>query len=184
MSLSSHQADVLMSIARQSIQHGLDHKHALNVDINSHQAALKEQRSSFVTLHLEGSLRGCMGGLKARQPLIRDVAEHAFMAAFKDPRFSRVTSEELTRLEVHLSILSAQTPIEFTDEANLLAQLRPGIDGVVITRDTRRATFLPSVWDDLPEATAFLRRLKEKAGIAGGDPPERAWRYTVDSIPR
>ncbi len=173
-----------MDIARRTIRHGLDHKNALVVDSSSHEPALREERSSFVTLHLEGKLRGCMGGLKARIPLICDVAEHAFMAAFKDPRFSAMTGEEIPRLEVHLSILSAQTTIHFDSEADLLKQIRPGIDGLIIARDTHRATFLPSVWENLPEPVSFLRRLKEKAGISPANPPTQAWRYTVESVPQ
>lgn len=183
MTLSPHHGDVLLDTATRSIRHGLDHQKALVVDSNPHESPLKAQRSSFVTLHLDGKLRGCMGGLKARLPLICDVAEHAFMAAFKDPRFSGVTSEELPRLDVHLSILSPQTPIRFDSEDHLLSLLRPGIDGLVIARDTHRATFLPSVWESLPEPASFLRRLKEKAGISRSNPPTEAWRYTVESVP-
>ena len=183
MSLSPHHADLLMDIARRSIRHGLDHDRALEVDANPHEGPLKALRSSFVTLHLAAKLRGCMGGLKARLPLISDVAEHAYMAAFKDPRFPGVSAGELSELDVHLSILSPQTPLSFDCEDELLKQLRPGQDGLVIARDTHRATFLPSVWENLPEAASFLGRLKEKAGISVKDAPTHAWRYTVESVP-
>ena len=184
MSLSLHHGNVLLDIATCSIRHGLDHQKALVVDSNSHEPLLKAERSTFVTLHLDGKLRGCMGGLRARLPLICDVSEHAFMAAFKDPRFSEVTADELPGLDVHLSILSPQTPIYFESEDDLLTQMRPGIDGLVIARDTHRATFLPSVWESLPEPASFLRRLKEKAAISPASAPSEAWRYTVESVPR
>lgn len=184
MSLCSTHADIVMQVAMSSIRHGLDHRSALVVDVNAHEAPLREQRSSFVTLHLGGHLRGCMGGLTARFALLDDVAQHAFMAAFKDPRFPGVCQHELAQLDIHVSILGAQTPIQFADEVDLVVQLRPGIDGLIIGRDSRRATFLPSVWDNLTEPTSYLRRLKEKAGIAPTESPAQAWRFTVESIPK
>ena len=183
MSLSAPHASLLMDVARHSIKHGVEHGHALVVDADTLAAPLQAIRSTFVTLHLEGKLRGCMGGLKARIPLICDVAEHAYMAAFKDPRFSPVNRAELSRLDLHLSILTPQTVINFIDEEDLVRQLRPGIDGLVISRAQYRATFLPSVWASLPSPSGFLNQLKAKAGISADDTPTNAWRYTVDAIP-
>ena len=138
MTFSPGQADALMDVAIRSIQHGLTHQCALTVDIDSHESPLTETRSSFVTLHLHGQLRGCMGGLIARAPLICDVAEHAFMAAFKDPRFPGVTDKEFTRLDVHLSVLSPNTSMQFADEAHQTCNLPPQCVGNTTQRERFR----------------------------------------------
>lgn len=140
--------------------------------------------ATFVTLTLDGRLRGCIGSLEARRSLREDLADNARAAAFGDPRFPALTSEELEDLEVEVSVLSAPEPIECRSEAELLEILRPGIDGVVLECGARRSTFLPQVWESLPDPVNFLGALKKKAGLAlkYWDDEIRFSRYSVEKF--
>lgn len=129
--------------------------------------ALSEPGATFVTLTENGDLRGCIGSLEAHRMLDRDVRANAIAAAFRDPRFAPLQATEWPRLQVEVSLLSTATPITFTDEADALHQLRPGIDGVIFECGARRSTFLPQVWESLPEPREFLTQLKRKAGLSG-----------------
>lgn len=128
-------------------------------------AALDPPGATFVTLTRDGRLRGCIGSLEARRPLREDVEKNALAAAFADPRFPPLSSDEFADLRIEVSLLSAPEPMSFRDEADALAQLRPGIDGVILTAGFRRATFLPQVWDSLPDPREFINHLKRKAGL-------------------
>ena len=119
-----------------------------------------------MTLHKHAELRGCIGGLTASLPLVRDIAEHAFAAAFKDPRFEPVSEDELVDLDVHLSVLSAPEPVLFDSEADLLDRLQPGRDGLILKEGTKQGTFLPEVWEKLTTPKHFLDQLKVKAGLS------------------
>ncbi len=182
--LTPGQRRTLLEVARASIAHGLAHGAPLPARAADYEPALRPQRATFVTLESGGALRGCIGSLEAYQPLVEDVAQHAFDAAFEDPRFPPVTREEAPRLAVHVSVLSPREPLDIRDEEELLRLLRPGVDGLVIAQGHRRATFLPSVWDSLPEPAEFLAHLKRKAGIPSGPSREalQAWRYTTESF--
>ena len=184
--LSVAQGERLLRLARDSIAYGLSEGKPLPVRAEDYEQVLREVRASFVTLHLEGQLRGCIGALAARLPLVEDVAEHAFAAAFRDPRFPPLTEGELPQVDLHISILTPSEPMSIADEADLLRQLRPGVDGLIIAKGDKRATFLPSVWESLPDPAQFLAHLKIKAGIgeAENDESLKAWRYTTESIPR
>lgn len=127
--------------------------------------ALNKPGATFVTLTQNGQLRGCIGSLEAYRPLGTDVASNAVAAAFSDPRFKPLTAEELTRTRVEVSLLTPSEPMEFTDEADALSRLRPGIDGVILTHGHHRATFLPQVWESLREPQQFIAQLKLKAGL-------------------
>lgn len=127
--------------------------------------ALTVPGATFVTLTQQGRLRGCIGSLEAWRPLARDVAENALAAAFRDPRFDPLTADELPTTRVEVSLLTPAEPIFFTSEADALAQLRPGSDGVIFSAGHRRSTFLPQVWEQLPEPTTFMAHLKQKAGL-------------------
>ncbi len=181
---SDEQKDALRAIARESVEHGLDHGEPLPVDTDNLPDWLQEPRAAFVTLEKNGELRGCIGTLEARRPLAEDVAENAYAAAFRDPRFPPVTQDEWPDIDLHISVLSAPEPMSFTSETDLLRQLRPGVDGLIIEEGRARATFLPQVWEDVPDPIVFLRHLKYKAGL----PPEywsdtiRAWRYTAERM--
>ncbi len=175
---------LLLNTARASVRHGLAHGRALPVTVEDYPPPLQEPRATFVTLKLDGRLRGCIGTLEAYRPLVQDVAENAFAAAFQDPRFPPLGEAEYPRLEYHVSILSEPEPFPVRDEADLLARLRPGVDGLVLSQGPHRATFLPAVWDSLPDARDFVAHLKLKAGL-----PAEHWsdamrfeRYTVEEF--
>lgn len=175
---------VLLDTARSSIQHGLDFGKALEVNAAYYTAALQAERACFVTLEKAGELRGCIGHLQAVQPLINDVAENAWAAAFQDPRFAPLKRVELPGLEIHISILSPPQAMTFSSQGDLLGQIRPGIDGLILEDGYRRGTFLPSVWESLPEARDFLAHLKLKAGLPADywSDKIRISRYTSESI--
>lgn len=156
----------LLHLAAASIENGLANARPLAVALEAQPLPLRNFGACFVTLKTEGRLRGCIGSPAARRPLATDVAENAFAAAFKDPRFPALSDQELPQLKLSISVLSAQSAMTFADERDLLAQLRPGIDGLVIADGGRRALFLPSVWEQLPDPRAFLTHLKQKAGMA------------------
>lgn len=182
--LGAAQRATLIEVARRSIEHGLAYGHPLQVSPSEYHRELKAVRASFVTLEIAGQLRGCIGHLEAVQPLVVDVAENAFAAAFRDPRFAPLTAAEWPRVSLHLSILSRPQPLEFSDEADLLRQIRPGEDGLILQDGPNRGTFLPSVWDSLPDPAEFLTHLKRKAGLAANhwSPRVEVWRYTTESF--
>ena len=142
---------------------------------------LKQVGATFVTLTRERALRGCIGSLQAARPLGTDVAENAIAAAFRDPRFPPVTSAEWPSVRVEVSLLSTPKPLRFADEADLFSQLRVGEDGLILEADGRRATFLPQVWQGIPDKRQFLRELARKAGLADDVRLGRCriWRYKV-----
>ncbi len=143
---------------------------------------LFEPGATFVTLATrEGQLRGCVGTTRAHRSLIEDVRSNARGAAFDDPRFPPVTLWEFGALEFEVSLLSALQALAVRDEADLLRQIRPGVDGLILAWRDRQGTFLPQVWKSLPRPDQFLRQLKLKAGFAEDfwSPEVRVWRYTV-----
>ncbi len=164
-SLNDDEKDKLRQLAKASIATGLDTGHPLEIDIHHYPEKLRENGASFVTLHLNQQLRGCIGSLSAYQPLVMDIAQHAFDAAFRDPRFSPVSKSEFEALDIHISILTPAEPMQFKDEEDLLKQIKPGEDGLILESGYHKGTFLPSVWEQLPEARDFLNHLKLKAGL-------------------
>lgn len=183
MSYTPAEQTTLLQIAKDAIAAGLEGARAAPLCPEEHPERLRVVRSSFVTLRIDGRLRGCVGGLEAKHPLVLDVHHHAYAAAFSDPRFPSLTAEEYVQLDIHISVLSPYTPVPFEDEAELLAQLRPGVDGLVIALGDRRATFLPAVWETLSEPQTFVTHLKQKARIPADVRWYQAWRYTTDAIP-
>lgn len=151
----------LIALARNAIESGLFETKEIKFDM----PWLQQCGATFVTLTKDGQLRGCIGSLEAARPLGIDVAENALSAAFRDPRFPRLAADEWPRCEVEVSLLSAPKRLEFADEADLLAQLAPGVDGVILECDGKRSTFLPQVWESLPDKRAFLGELVKKAGL-------------------
>jgi len=172
--------NLLLQIARDAISSGLAGEKAPTLE--EVPAELMEERASFVTIELGGHLRGCIGMLEACRPLVEDVAQNAHSAAFKDPRFPPLSRGEFESLEIHISVLSPPEEITFSSEADLLAQIRPGVDGLILQEGYRRGTFLPSVWDELPEKEQFLAHLKLKAGLSGTywSDTLRVFRYTSE----
>lgn len=174
----------IIALARASVAHGLAHQQALPVDPAAHPEALRATLACFVTLQAAGDLRGCIGSIQASRALALDVAGHAFDAAFRDPRFPPVTAEEAPGLDYHVSILSPMQPLAVSGEMDLLARLRPGVDGLLIEDGFHRATFLPSVWESLPDPADFLARLLRKAGLRPGhwSPTFKVSRYTTEVV--
>jgi AmmeMemoRadiSam system protein A len=175
---------LLLDLARRAIDHGVATGRPLSPDLDALPPELRAPRAAFVTLHLDGALRGCIGTLEAHRPLAEDVADNAFAAAFRDPRFPPVGADEAPRLALEISVLSPAEPLEFGTEEELLATLRPGVDGLILADRERRGTFLPSVWTQLPDPRTFLAHLKQKAGL-----PADHWsttltvaRYTTESF--
>lgn len=128
-------------------------------------AELQKPGATFVTLTRDGQLRGCIGSLEAHRSLERDVKANAIAAAFEDPRFDPVQTEEWIHLKVEVSLLTPATQMDVRDEADAVHQLRPNVDGVIFAWRGRRSTFLPQVWESLPEPMEFFARLKQKAGL-------------------
>ncbi len=169
---------VLIQIARGAIGEAFGEVHTSI----SQEQWLDENGATFVTLTQNGVLRGCIGSLQAHRPLGQDVRHNAVAAAFSDPRFEPLGRHELVMTECEVSLLSAAETMEFRDEPDALSQLRPGVDGVIFEFGHHRSTFLPQVWEQLPETRHFMAHLKRKAGL-----PDNFWaqevrlsRYTVN----
>jgi len=182
--LLARHGETLLHLAAASVEHGLAHGRPLPVHAADHAPDLREPGASFVTLKRRGKLRGCIGTSTAYRPLVLDVAEHAFAAAFRDPRFPALTAGEIDGLSLSVSVLSPPSPLRFADERDLLARLRPNVDGLIIEDGGRKALFLPAVWETLPDPETFLGHLKIKAGLkaehwSGGF---KAWRFVAEEI--
>lgn len=147
----------------------------------SSHPALDQPGATFVTLTQHGQLRGCIGSLEAWRSLGEDVRANARSAAFRDPRFAPLVRDELDRTRVEVSLLTPAVPLEFSDEADAIRQLRPGSDGLIFECHGRRGTFLPQVWESLPDRHQFFAHLKQKAGFAADfwSPEVRLYRYEV-----
>jgi AmmeMemoRadiSam system protein B/AmmeMemoRadiSam system protein A len=168
----------LLGIARGAIEGGLARKAAPRPE----HPWLRQSSATFVTLTRGGRLRGCIGSLEAARALGEDVAENALAAAFRDPRFPPLSVAEWSACSVEVSLLSTPKPIRFADEADLLGQIIPGEDGIILQCDGRRATFLPQVWETLPDKRQFLGELARKAGLPADTRLARAkvWRYRAE----
>lgn len=164
--LTEQEKKYLLQIARQALQQAVDQSRPAARVLQSSSARLQKPGASFVTLTLNGSLRGCIGALEAYQPLIDDVREHAMAAATQDYRFPPVTPQELAGIRIEVSRLTQPVPLEYSDAEDLLKKIRPQIDGVVIRDGIRRATFLPQVWEKIPDPAEFLEHLCLKMGVA------------------
>jgi AmmeMemoRadiSam system protein A len=174
LTLSPENQQHLLDLARASIHHGLAHGRPIPVELDNLPAALTVKRATFVTLQKHGALRGCIGCLEALRSLVTDIAANAYAAAFRDSRFVPVTLDEIDELEIHLSLLTSAEPVAFSSEADVIAQLIPGVDGLILEEQLMRGTFLPSVWDVLADPRDFLQQLKVKAGL-----PPRYWSETI-----
>jgi AmmeMemoRadiSam system protein A len=183
MLFTDSQQKQLLSTARESIQQGIERGQPLTVEPEP-GTVFATPGACFVTLKTDNQLRGCIGSLEAYRPLIVDVAENAYAAAFQDPRFAPLTRPELDRLNLSLSILSPAESMAFDSQEDLVGQLRPGVDGLILQAGAQRGTFLPSVWESLPQASTFLNHLKLKAGLAEDywSDSVQVWRYTTDSF--
>jgi len=172
----------LRAVAREAIAHGLREGRPPDLDLAHYPAGLAKLRASFVTLYRAGELRGCTGSLEPAEPLVVDVARNAFRAAFSDPRFPPLAGWEIDGLEISVALLSRLERLGAGSEAELLQSLRPGVDGLVLHEGACTATFLPVVWENLPEPRDFLHSLERKAGLEAGhwSATLRFERYTTD----
>ena len=184
MRFTDAQQQRLLDIARESIEQGLELGQPLIIQAEAETDSLTKPGACFVTLKHDGQLRGCIGSLEAHRALIEDVAENAYASAFRDPRFPPLERPELNGLHLSLSVLSPAEAMAFNSQADLLQQLRPGIDGLILQAGAKRGTFLPAVWESLPQPDKFLSQLKFKAGLPADywSDDVQVWRYTTDSF--
>lgn len=164
--LTIEERDLLLKLARQAITEAVNGRKAKPLDLASLPARLQAPGATFVTLTEGGSLRGCVGALEPYLPLAEDVREHAVAAALQDYRFLPVRPDELGSIRIEISRLTLPKLLEYKTPQDLLARLRPGVDGVIIRDGMHRATFLPQVWEKLPLAEAFLDHLCQKMGAS------------------
>lgn len=181
--LSDKDRDTLLALVHRAVAHGTEAKGPLPADPEHFSEAIGAKRAAFVSVYVDGELRGCTGELEARRSLLDCVLQNARSAAFLDDRFPPIQAEELPRLGVSISVLAPQVAIEFKDEDDLLRSLEPGVDGLTITAMERHATFLPQVWKSLPDPATFLAHLKHKAGLPLTPVPGlQAWRYRTETF--
>lgn len=169
---------VLLRQAREAIHAVLERP----LDAHPQPGWLSEPGATFVTLKRENRLRGCIGSIEPRRPIGEDVRENAVAAALRDPRFMPMTTRELVDLSVEVTVLSALEPVAVRTEAEALAAIRPGIDGLVLSYREAKGTFIPQMWEQLPAPKEFLRYLKEKAGLPRNfwEPEVRLQRFTAE----
>ncbi|VAW73963.1 COG2078: Uncharacterized ACR [hydrothermal vent metagenome] len=184
MYFTEAQQQRLLDTAHRSIVQGLERGEPLLMQTEAETDPLAKPGACFVTLRHDDQLRGCIGSLEACRPLIEDAAENAYAAAFRDPRFQPLKPSELPRLHLSLSVLSLAEAMTFASQADLLQQLRPGIDGLILQAGAQRGTFLPAVWESLPRPVDFLDKLKLKASLPANywSDDIQVWRYTTDSF--
>ncbi|MDV7340206.1 AmmeMemoRadiSam system protein B [Terasakiella sp. A23] len=175
----------LLQIAAASIKRGTTNNEPIKIDLDSFPQSLRQYGACFVTIEKDGgNLRGCIGSLAPQTSLAIDVAENAYKAGFRDPRFPPISQAELKDLSLHISILSPSFALKFTSEKDLLNQLRMNVDGLIIQDQGRRALFLPSVWEKIPDKKKFLTHLKLKAGLKADHWSNdfQAWRFVTEGI--
>ena len=165
-SLTPEEKQTLLHLARQALEAGVRGLPLPPVDEMVLTPKLKAGGASFVTLTIDGDLRGCIGALEPYQPLAEDVREHAVAAALEDYRFPQVQESELSKISIEISRLTVPVPLEYTSPEDLLEKLHPGSDGVILRDGFRRATFLPQVWEKIPQKDAFLANLCYKMGAS------------------
>jgi AmmeMemoRadiSam system protein A len=174
----------LLEFARLSIARGAGGRHPEPAPEDAWSPALLEPRATFTTLTLEGELRGCCGTIEPQRALVHDVWHNAWASAYADPRFWPVSATELASLAIAISVLTPLEPIAAGSEAELIASLESGVDGLVLRCGTMRATFLPAVWESLPDPREFVAHLKRKAGLPAASWPRAmaAFRYRTETF--
>jgi uncharacterized protein len=183
--LSAEEQIILLKLARQALEKGVRGEPLPPLDLQMLPAQLREIGATFVTLTKDGELRGCIGALDACQPLAEDVREHAIAAALHDYRFPHVSPDELAHIIIEVSRLTPPKPLKYSQPDELPKYLHPSVDGVVLKEDFRRATFLPQVWEKIPDPELFLNYLCQKMGA----PPDlwrrkmlEVWTYRVEEF--
>jgi AmmeMemoRadiSam system protein A len=169
--LTDEEKQILLRLARQALVEAVNNRRLRPLDLNDLPERLKEHGATFATLTWRGNLRGCIGALEPSLPLAEDVREHTRAAALEDYRFPPVQPAEAGEISIEISRLTIPQPLDYEGPVDLLEKLRPGIDGVILMDGHRRATFLPQVWEKLPDKVTFLEHLCQKMG----SPPD-IWR--------
>lgn len=174
----------ILETARTSIEFGFNHGKVFDPDMDRFHPELQKQAATFVTLEIKGALRGCIGSLIAHRPLITDIANNAHQAAFGDRRFQPLDKDEFSELGLHVSILSDLEPMTFQSEEDLISQIEPQLDGLLLKDAGQKGTFLPSVWEKIPDKKDFFRHLKRKAGFHEDhwSPTVECFRYRVELV--
>ncbi len=183
--LTEEERQALLRLAREALELGVRGQKLPPLDWASLPPRLREPGATFVTLTRDGRLRGCVGALEATQPLAEDVREHAIAAALYDYRFPPVTPDELPDIRLEVSYLTPLEPLRYSRPEDLPRLLRPGVDGVVLSDGLHKATFLPQVWDQLPDPEEFLSHLCLKMGAAPDlwrRRPLQVWTYQVEKF--
>lgn len=159
---------LLLKIARSAIEEAFEKESVIDRDsLVAEHPELLEKRATFVTLSINGALRGCIGSIEPNRPLIDDLISNAKSAAFRDPRFMPLTKEEYLRSSVEISLLTPPQPLPYSDSNDLKSKIHPGKDGVILKKGSYQATFLPQVWEQLPTFELFFSHLGQKAGLGG-----------------
>ncbi|HTX79861.1 MAG TPA: AmmeMemoRadiSam system protein A [Longilinea sp.] len=164
IALTNDEKQLLLKLARQSIELAVSHRPLPVLILDDYSLTLRQPGAAFVTLTEEGELRGCIGALEPYQPLIEDVREHAVAAALEDYRFPPVHPDEVKLLEIEVSRLTLAQPLDYQTGQDLVKKLHPSVDGVILRDGMRRATFLPQVWEKVPDPADFLSQLCLKMG--------------------
>lgn len=169
--LTEEEGKMLLDVARKTIQAALFAEKGAEAEDTALPPIFHEPRGTFVTLTIDGNLRGCIGHIQPQEPLIDGIRANAMNAAFRDPRFRPLTEEEWPKVAIEISILTEPQSLPYSNEADLLQRLRPGVDGVILKKGYQQSTFLPQVWEQLPNPSEFLAHLCLKAGL-----PADAWK--------
>lgn len=173
----------IIKLAKQSIQDEFDYKNSINTKkITEEFPALKKDGASFVTLTQNGKLRGCIGSLLAQRPLVEDIISNAKNAAFRDPRFPKLSKEEFLSTDIEVSILTKPMLLKYKDKEDLKRKIRPYIDGVILKLGSNQATFLPQVWEELNDFESFFHHLLLKAGLSSDNLKNPLEIYTYEVI--
>lgn len=161
-----HNEKLLLDIAKTAIESNFNDEMKLDKEkLLQENPELNEQAACFVTLNLDGNLRGCIGSLIAQRSLYDDLVHNSIAAAFGDPRFLELTKEEFENVDIEISLLTTAVPLEYSDFEDLEKKLVPNKHGVILELNGRKATFLPQVWEQLPDFNDFMVRLCQKAGL-------------------
>lgn len=164
--LTKEEKKILLHIARMALESGVRRQPLPSLEDENITPVLHAEGASFVTLTMNGNLRGCIGALEPYQPLVDDVREHAVAAALEDYRFPPVQENELANIKIEVSRLTRPVQLDYSDADDLLEKIHPGVDGVILRDGFRRATFLPQVWEKIPGPVEFLENLCYKMGAS------------------
>lgn len=163
--ISKSEKEYLLKLARKALEVYFETGKEISIDVKEVPIGLKDGAATFVTLTINGELRGCIGKLEADQPLYKDVIGNVYLAAFSDSRFDPLTHDELGLINIEISILTKPEILTYSSPEDLFMKISKTKPGLIIKSGYYQATFLPQVWEDLPDADKFLNHLCQKAGL-------------------